>query len=242
MDRPAEQSDPIACPQDRDAEERAPAEPVVRADIQLRLAAASLPDNDPEEVDLWVKRAQDGDREAFELLIVHFQDRVWRRAMYRLRDADEAEDLAQEVLLLCFRKIHQFRGESKFWTWLCRIVDNQVKNRIGWLHRRGKGKTFSLDAPIGGDDSGDNNLQWDPPDPGADPRREAEGREAVLKLNECMEALTPDHRDILLLRFSDELSYEEIAAKLDITLGTVKSRINRARAELRTLMADFLEE
>lgn len=242
MDRPAEQSEPLACPQDRDAEERAPEAVPSRADISLRLAAASLPDNDSEEVDHWVKLAQTGDREAFEHLIVHFQDRVWRRAMYRLRDADEAEDLAQEVLLLCFRKIHQFRGESKFWTWLCRIVDNQVKNRIGWLQRRGKGKTYSLDAPIAGDDGEDSTLQWDPADQSADPRREAEGREAVLKLNECMESLTADHREILLLRFSDELSYEEIAAKLDITLGTVKSRINRARAELRTLMADYLQE
>jgi RNA polymerase sigma-70 factor (ECF subfamily) len=210
-----------------------------RPDIQIRLAAASLPDSDPEEVDLWVKQAQEGDREAFERLIVHFQDRVWRRAMYRIRDADEAEDLAQEVFLLCFRKIHQFRGESKFWTWLCRVVDNQVKNRIGWLQRRGRGKTYSLDAPIAGED-GDSPLAWDPPDQGADPRREAEGRESVMKLNDSLEQLTADHREILLLRFSDELSYEEIAAKLDVTLGTVKSRINRARAELRALMAEFL--
>lgn len=242
MDRPAEQSDSSACPPDRDAEKGSTAKPSTRPDIQLRLAAASLPDNDSEEVDLWVKQAQEGDREAFEKLIVHFQDRVWRRAMYRIRDADEAEDLAQEVFLLCFRKIHQFRGESKFWTWLCRVVDNQVKNRIGWLQRRGRGKTYSLDAPIAGDESGENDLRWDPPDTGADPRREAEGREAVVRLNACLESLTPDHREILLLRFSDELSYEEIAAKLEVTLGTVKSRINRARAELRTLMSDFLEE
>lgn len=213
----------------------------MRRELQLRLAAAALPDPDTEEVDLWVKQAQAGEREAFERLLVHFQDRVWRRAMYRLRDADEAEDLAQEVLLLCFRKIHQFRGESKFWTWLCRIVDNQVKNRIGWLQRRGKGKTYSLDAPMLDEDGGENNLLWEPPDQSADPRREAEGREAVAQLNQCLESLTPDHREILLLRFSDELSYEEIAAKLDVTLGTVKSRINRARAELRTLMSDYLE-
>jgi RNA polymerase sigma-70 factor, ECF subfamily len=242
VDRPAEQSDPPACPSERDAgKDASPTDPARRL-LEFSLPVIPPPDQEPEEVELWVKQAQDGDRDAFERLIVHFQDRVWRRAMYRLRDADEAEDLAQEVLLLCYRKIHQFRGESKFWTWLCRIVDNQVKNRIGWMQRRGKGKTFSLDAPLQGDDGADSNLHWEPPDPAADPRREAEGHEAVDRLNASLESLTADHREILLLRFSDELSYEEIAARLEITLATVKSRINRARAELRTLMRDILED
>lgn len=203
-------------------------------------AAEADPPGDPSEaVPRWVEQAQGGDGEAFERLVVHFQDRVWRRALYRIGDHEEAYDVAQEVFVLCFRKIHQFRGESKFWTWLCRIVDNQVKNRQGWLHRRGKGKTFSLDRPLGGDE--DDKRRWDPPDPGADPRRQAEGREAMQALQDSLGSLSEAHREIVLLRFSDGLSYEEIGETLELSLGTVKSRINRARAELRDLMGDHLE-
>ena len=191
------------------------------------------------QIEEWVKAAQGGDKESFRCLIEHFQDRVWRRALYRLKDHEEAYDVSQEVLILCFRKIHQFRGESKFWTWLCRIVDNQVKNREGWLHRRGKGRTFSLDTGAGRDD--DEAPAWDPPDPGPGPRREAAGREMMEALNRNLDRLSADHREVLLLRFADEFSYEEIAETLDVSLGTVKSRINRARSELRVLMADHLE-
>ena len=172
-------------------------------------------------------------------MILHFQDRVWRRALYRLRDHEEASDLAQEVFLICFRKIHQFRGESRFWTWLCRIVDNQVINRQGWLHRRGKGRTYSLDNPVG--NQGEETPGWDPPDLGASPRRQAESRQSMEILGRCLNELSDDHREILLLRFADDLSYEEIAETLEASLGTVKSRLNRARAELRAAAGPLLE-
>lgn len=218
-----EQTDPTACPKSKVEEGDAP----------------SPASGDTDEIAGWVGAAQRGDRDAFENLVRHFQDRVWRRALYRLKDHEEAYDLAQEVFLLCFRKIHQFRGEAKFWTWLCRIVDNQVKNRHGWLKRRGKDKTYSLDAPVNNAD--DEPRGWDPPDPGAGPRQVAQGRESLEALNRNLVLLSDDHREILLLRFSDEQSYEEIADTLELTLGTVKSRINRARAELRALMSDHLE-
>ena len=194
--------------------------------------------DDPEIVQ-WIHEAQAGDRDAFEKLFTHYQDRVWRRALYRLGDHDEAYDLAQEVLLTCFRKIEQFRGESKFWTWLARIIDNHVKNRLAWMSRRGKGKTFSLNAPMGPE--GEETFEFVLADAAPGPAREVENQEAMEVLNKNLQLLSADHREILLLRFADELSYEEISEAMNVSLGTVKSRINRARAELRTLMEDYLD-
>lgn len=191
-------------------------------------------------VDTWVSRAQDGDRESMERLLEHFQDRVFRRALYRIGDRDEAAEVAQDVFVLCFRKIGQFRGEASFWSWLARIVDNQVKNRWDWLRRRGKGRTFSMHDMLRGE-LGEEDAAWDPPDEAPDPRRQAEGREAIEALEGSMSVLSEDHREILLLRFAEDLAYEEIAAQLEISIGTVKSRINRARGELRKLMGDHLE-
>lgn len=233
---PVEHSEESACQDDRDTES-----PQAKPNTQVESERVAVGASNPEEaeVKIWVERAKAQDHEAFENLVSHFQDKVWRRAMYRLRDHDEAYDLTQEVFLVCYRKIHQFRGESKFWTWLGRIIDNLAINRGSWLRRRGKGRTYSLDAGPSTDPDGPKG--WDPPDPGADPRRRAEASQAVEHLNENLEALSPEHREILLLRFAEDLSYEEIADSLRISAGTVKSRISRARAELRSLMAEFLD-
>lgn len=187
-------------------------------------------------VDAWVKAAQGGDRQAMERLIEHFQDRVWRRARYRIGDVDEAWEVSQDVFILCFRKIHQYRGDAPFWAWLGRIVDNQVRNRKGWWRRRRRGLTFSLDELGAGDE---DHAPVEFPDHAPSPREQAAGHEAVEQLESVMEQLSPDHREILLLRFADNLSYEEIAESLSLSLGTVKSRINRARRELRVKMEPF---
>jgi RNA polymerase sigma-70 factor (ECF subfamily) len=188
-------------------------------------------------VDGWVKAAQGGDRQAMEQLIEHFQDRVWRRARYRIGDNDEAWEVSQDVFILCFRKINQYRGDAPFWAWLGRIVDNQVRNRQGWWRRRRRAQTFSLDELGSGDE---DHAPVEFPDKAPSPRDQAAGHEAVDHLESAMEQLSPDHREILLLRFADNLSYEEIAESLNLTLGTVKSRINRARSELRVKMAPYL--
>jgi RNA polymerase sigma-70 factor (ECF subfamily) len=229
----AEQTDPALCPEYLSRGDGLPAEALAKAGPPSDDRSSG---EDPRIVD-WVRRAQAGESDAFEALVLHFQDRVWRRALYRLGDWEEAHDLAQDVFILCFRKLHQFRGESKFWTWLCRVVDNQVKNRKSWLQRRGQGKTFSLDAPSR---SGDEDLpKWDPPDEGPSPRKQAEARQELDALNRCLDELGEDHREVLLMRHADGLAYEEIAETLEISLGTVKSRINRARKALADLMEGF---
>lgn len=187
-----------------------------------------------------VRDAQAGNRRAMEDLIRLFQDRVWRRARYRIGDHDEASEVAQEVFLICFRKLHQFRGESHFWTWLARITDNQVRNRLGWWRRRRQNQTFSLQELWQGEEEEGQQHEWDPPDPSPSPRQEAAGREVMGALEDKLGQLSPEHREILMLRFADGLSYEEISDQLGVELGTVKSRINRARAELRVKMEKFL--
>lgn len=191
------------------------------------------------EIWQWVCQAREGDEAAFENLVNQFQDQMYRRAMYILRNADDALDVLQEAFIRCYRNLHQFRGEAKFSTWLYQIVNNTALNYSAWHQRRGKGKTYSLDAPMKDDDGGE--YTWEHADPAPGPRREAEGHEAVSALQEAMEKLTQEHREILLLRFDTGLSYEEIAKRLEIKVGTVKSRINRARQELRTNMGEHLD-
>jgi RNA polymerase sigma-70 factor (ECF subfamily) len=203
-------------------------------------AESSAAASETERVLAMVREAQAGDRRAMEDLICHFQDRVWRRARYRIGDPDEASEVAQEVFLICFRKLHQFRGESHFWTWLARITDNQVRNRMGWWRRRRQGQTFSLQELWQGEEDDGQQQEWDPPDPSPSPRQQAAGREVMGALEDKLGELSSEHREILLLRFADGLSYEEISDQLGIELGTVKSRINRARAELRVKMDRFL--
>ncbi|MCE5229834.1 sigma-70 family RNA polymerase sigma factor [bacterium] len=186
----------------------------------------------------WIEAAQRGDRDSMERLIAHFQDRVWRRILYRIGDADEAWDVAQEVFVLCFRKIGQYRGEAKFWTWLARIADNQTLNRMDYLRRRGRSITFSLSELAKDEDQ--NDREWEPPDSGPSPRQQAAASQTMEALNKALNQVGEDHRQILLMRFADQLSYEEIAEALDISMGTVKSRINRARTELRKLMEPYL--
>lgn len=201
-------------------------------------ATLAMPLDEPAQVEAWIRSAKQGNRQAMEQLIRHFQDRVWRRARYRIGDPEEAWEVAQEVFLICFRKLGQFRGESHFWTWLSRIVDNQVKNRQGWWRRRRRNVTFSIHDLWRNEEEG--KAEWDPPDPSPSPRQQAAGREVLEALEGTLAELSPEHREIVLLRFADELSYEEIAQSLAISLGTVKSRISRARSELRERMKRFL--
>ena len=151
---------------------------------------------DFEPVAGWLRRARSGDMESMEKLISHFQDRVWRKALYRIGDPDEASEVAQEVFILCFRKLAQFRGDSMFWTWLSRIVDNQVSNRRSWWRRRGSLVTYSLKPQAAGDD--EDPAPYDTPDPSPSPRQEVEGRQSLDAMNDALGDLSSDHREILL--------------------------------------------
>jgi len=191
----------------------------------------------PEDEERLIEACKGGDLGAFDKLILRYQDVVYGVAFQLLRDREDAEDVAQEVFLSCFRNIGAFRFESRFSTWIYRVTVNRVKNRWKYLQRRQSGKHVSLDAPTSQDDPRPTEL----PDPRSDPRREAEGRQTMEMLNAAVGTLPMEYQEVLALRFVRNLQYEEIAAVLGCSLGTVKSRINRARCQLREKMRDALD-
>ncbi len=190
------------------------------------------------EADL-VARCKAGDKLAFDELIASHQERVFNVAYRLMSNYDEALDLTQEVFLTCFRKIGSFKGDSALSTWLYRITVNTAKNRWKYQQSRGVNRTDSLDAPVT-DGEGEKSLaQYPSSDPS--PSEVASGRQAMSRFEECLQKLPQEYREVLVLRYMEELSYEEIADILRISLGTVKSRIHRARAELREMMRDFVD-
>lgn len=189
-----------------------------------------------EERDL-VQRCQSGEAEAFDRLVEFHQNAVFGLAFRLMGNYDDANDLAQEVFILCFRKIGQFQGVSRLKTWLYRITVNTAKNQWKKKGRQGYAVTDSIDDPIQGDEG---ERARDLPSSAPGPVQTAEGREAADALRRCMAQLTPEQQEALTLRCMQGLSYQEITKIVGCSLGTVKSRINRARAELRVLMEDWL--
>ena len=185
-----------------------------------------------------ISQCQEGNLQAFDHLILRYQDTVYNLAYRLLGNEDDAQDLTQEVFLTCFRKINIFKGQSRFSTWLYRIVVNHAKNIWKYRERRAVKKHESLDAPVGGEDD-EQPLQVADCNPS--PRDHAAAREELSLLKKRLYRLSMDHRQVLLLRYVEGLSYKEIAEVLHCTLGTVKSRISRARRELRKAMGDVLD-
>ncbi|MGE0708373.1 MAG: sigma-70 family RNA polymerase sigma factor [Planctomycetota bacterium] len=176
-----------------------------------------------------VTQAQEGSREAFGALVERYQERVLNLVYRRLDDRELALDVAQEVFIKAYRGLSRFRADSKFYTWLFRIACNEATSAH---RRRVRTRAGSLDAQ-----SADGEKLPDPPDsrfePGAAVERlddQAMVRQAILELDE-------DLASVLLLRDIDELSYAEVAETLQIPLGSVKSRLHRARLALKTQLA-----
>ncbi|MGI8908006.1 MAG: sigma-70 family RNA polymerase sigma factor [Candidatus Sumerlaeaceae bacterium] len=184
-----------------------------------------------------VERCKAGDRMAFDELISTHQDRVLNTAFRLMGNYEEALDLTQEVFLNCFRKIENFKGDSALSTWLYRITVNTAKNRWKYQQSRGLNRTTSLDAPM---DAADEERVKQYPDSQPTPRKVATDREQMAFVEEHLQRLGDEHREVLVLRYIEELAYEEIADILKLSLGTVKSRIHRARAELKDIMQDYL--
>jgi len=148
-----------------------------------------------------------------------------------LGDREEALDLSQEVFLRVFRTIHRFRGQSSLRTWIYRIVVNQARNRHRFWRRRHRADQVSLDQHVAL--HGDVLSGFEPT-----PDRVLAQKELARRLREALERLPFDQRTAIVLREVDGLSYDEIAYSLDLAVGTVKSRLTRARQALRAELRD----
>jgi RNA polymerase sigma-70 factor, ECF subfamily len=181
-----------------------------------------------------VERAQHGDKRAFELLVLKYQRKLGRLLSRFVRDPAEVEDVTQEAFIKAYRALPGFRGESAFYTWLYRIGINTAKNYLVALGRRAPTTTGFDNEEAEGFEDADQLRDANTPE------SEMEGREIAATVNRAMDALPKDLRTAITLREIEGLSYEEIASVMNCPVGTVRSRIFRARdaiaVELRPLL------
>jgi RNA polymerase sigma-70 factor, ECF subfamily len=179
-----------------------------------------------------IQRCAAGDEDACAELVAEHQRMVYQLSLNLLSDHNEALDLSQEVFLRVFRTIHTFRGHSSLRTWIYRIVVNQARNRQRWWRRRHRSQQVSLDQHI--QDHGDLPES----EQGASPDRLLGQKQLAERIRAALERLPFDQKTALVLRELDGLSYEEIGYSLGIAVGTVKSRLARARESLRGQLRD----
>jgi len=181
-----------------------------------------------------VARAQRGDKRAFELLVMKYQRKLGRLLSRWVRDPAEVEDVTQEAFIKAYRALPSFRGESAFYTWLYRIAINTAKNYLVALGRRAPTTTgFDNEEAEGFEDAEqlrDSNT----------PETELEGKQVAAVVNKAMEALPEDLRTAITLREIEGLSYDEIANVMNCPIGTVRSRIFRAREAIATELRPLL--
>lgn len=181
-----------------------------------------------------VERAQRGDKHAFELLIAKYQRRLARLISRFVRDAAEVEDVTQEAFIKAYRALPAFRGESAFYTWLYRIGINTAKNYLLSVGRRAPTTTvFDAEEAEGFEEAG--LLQEV-----STPENELMSKQVVEVVNSSLQQLPDDLRTALTLREIEGLSYEEIAAVMSCPVGTVRSRIFRAREAIATNLRPLL--
>ena len=187
--------------------------------------AISWSDVDSREAAL-IERCNAGDEIACADLVAAHQRMVYGLAFNLMGDRDEALDVSQEVFLRVFRTLSQFRGQSALRTWIYRIVINQVRNRQRWWRRRHRSELVSLDEHLRhfGDVESTREVL---------PDRLLASKETATRIWDALDRLPFDQRIALVLREVDGLKYEEIAFSLDVAVGTVKSRLTRARQSLR---------
>jgi RNA polymerase sigma-70 factor, ECF subfamily len=191
------------------------------ADIEVRSAAD----------DQFLERLRRGEAAAFERLVGEHSGDIYALLFRLTADPEEARDLTQETFLRAFQSINRFRGEASLKTWVYRIAINQARNRWRWWRRRKRDVTVSLDAT---DEQREQPLAATLPDHDSlNPELEAMAREREGQLREALSGLRRSYREAVILRDVEGFSYEEIAATLQISIGTVKSRISRGRMELR---------
>lgn len=190
--------------------------------------------------DTLVARFRQGDESAFVAIMERYRGKIFTVTLGLLRNRADAEEITQDTFVRAYRALANFRGDSSLATWLYRIAVNLARNRYWYFFRRRRQDSLSLDRPLGEDSAATfSDLVADA---GQDPAQETAVGEFSQLVERCMAQLDARHREILTLRNVLNRSYEDIAATLGINVGTVKSRIARARETLRTLIAEACPE
>lgn len=188
------------------------------------------------EIDqLLVERAQRGDKHAFELLVTKYQRKLVRLLSRFIRDSSEVEDVAQEAFIKAYRALPNFRGDSAFYTWLYRIGINTAKNYLVAMGRRAPTST-GMDAEEA-EDLGETELLQDV----NTPENQMMSRQVAETVNQTLEKLPEELRTAITLREMEGLSYEEIASIMNCPIGTVRSRIFRAREAISVQLKPMLD-
>lgn len=185
-----------------------------------------------------VDRVKRGDQKAFELLVVKYQRRIERLIARMVRDPDAVQDIAQETFIRAYRALPQFRGESAFYTWLYRIAVNTAKKA---LVERGRDPLVLESAFAGADDGEETSRVESELSDVATPDAVLASKEIARTVNQAIEALSEDLRQAIVLREIEGLSYEEIAEMMDCPIGTVRSRIFRAREAIARRLRPLLD-
>ena len=185
-----------------------------------------------------VERVKLGDKRAFEMLVVKYQRRVERLIGRMLRDTDLVQDVAQETFIRAYRAIPQFRGESAFYTWLYRIAVNAAKKALMEIKR----DPLVSSMPAGGSEQDDETFRAEPElSDGETPDAVLASKEIASAVNSAIEALSEELRQAITLREIEGLSYEEIAEIMNCPIGTVRSRIFRAREAIALKLRPLLD-
>ena len=179
-----------------------------------------------------IEACRAGQVEAFGILVRRYQDRLYPTLLRLTGCAEDAHDLLQDAFVRAFEKLGRFHGDSSFYTWIYRIAVNLA---LSDRRRRRPGRSWP---------TGPDGAALDPPsDPDqSDPALPLERAEREERVQRALDALAPDHRAVVVLKDLDGLRYEQIAAILGVPVGTVRSRLHRARGELRERLRDLFDE
>lgn len=188
------------------------------------------------EESLFVLRLKANEDAAYDELVRVHHASIFHVAYRMLGDSGDAADAVQEVFLKVFRNIKGFKGESSLKTWMFRIAFSEILNRLRWWKRRRRYATMSLDD----DDMNGNGVKYKLRDSRPTPEQALQSREQEREIQQALANLSSDHRSIIILRDIEGFSYGEIADVLGISDGTVKSRLARARADLKKTLMKYL--
>ena len=180
-----------------------------------------------------VRLFQEGDRSAFDALVDKYSGKAFQIAYGVLGSRQDAEEVAQDAFIRIHRALPSFRGDAEFTTWMYRITVNLARNKYRWNKSRGTQKNISIDAPVETGNGDSEGMTLDVADPEMPPDERVAMDEMEKNLSAELERLPALYRETLVMRNLENMNYEQIANLLGCKLGTIKSRIARAREELR---------